>query len=60
MWENRRGSALQSWSAGDNPKHQQFSDGDAAVKEPSVTETNLKARSRSRKITGTEVWILCE
>lgn len=56
MWENCRWSALQSWSGGDTlPNTSRFSDGDAAVKEPSVTDKILRVRNWSRKITGTEV-----
>lgn len=40
---------------GHPPNTSRFSDGDAAVKEPSVTDTILRVRNRSRKITGTEV-----
>lgn len=46
MWENCRRSAVQSWSGGDTPPNTSgFSDGDAAVKEPSVADKILRVRN---------------
>lgn len=46
MWENCRRSAVQSWSGGDTPPNSsRFSDGDAAVKEPSVTDKTLRVKN---------------
>lgn len=45
---------------GTPPNSSRLSDGDAAVQEPSVTDTALRVRNRSRKLTGAEDETLCK